>query len=187
MNNRHLPGMVFTVVLIASLLSFNTALAQFFGHPADEGKIVKGVLIRTYEPSFTVKIPKGMKLGKSYSNTTIWSGTQKVSPYSMNVDVYEDVDDLDALGNGIINGFRGYAESIKSKKFEVLRSEMIESYKGHEAKEIQFNWIWTDGTELTTVIHLIIKGDHTIGISATTVGDTTPAIKIYKTINLNPK
>ena len=186
--SRFPMGIFFAATMLMIGLTLSTANAQYFDQPAEDGKIVKGVLTRSNAPAFTLKIPTEMKLGKSYTPSTIWAGNQQVSPFSLTVDVYEDVTDLDDIGEKIINGFKWYTDSIKSEKFKVVRSESMKSYKEHQAKVIQFNWMWTDGvTELTTIHHFIIKGENTIGLSATVIGEITPATDVYATINLDPK
>ena len=161
--------------------------AQFYGFtdPAD-GEVIKGVLTRINPPAFTLEVPAKMNQGEP-KGTAIWTGSQSSSPFNLSVDIYDLGKGLEPLSKGIINGFKQYTQGIGSKKFEVIRSAEIDAYDEFKARVIEIEWMWSDGaTMLTSVIHLIAKGDKVVGLSATLIGDPEQATAIFDTIDMDP-
>ena len=148
--------------------------------------------VQTFEkdPAFTVDVPGAFKKKPmdQWGPGQILNVGKAAPPFAFEVAIYPVGDDgFDAFAKAQIDGWVPALKSLGSKQVDILRMEAIDAYDEFKAYEAEIEWLWTDGsTILTSIVHLILKGDKVISLSGTTMGDPEGLTAIYETIDLDP-
>jgi hypothetical protein len=154
---------------------------------SDDVAIADGVLTRKNPPAFSIDIPETMK-NRPKSPGQLYSGGQNVSPFSLQVAVYDlGEDGFDAWVKSAGENWTAVFRGMGSASVEIVSVNPTDMYGKFQAVEMVIEWLWTDGsTELTNINHYILKGDKVISLSSTLTGNPRQATEMYETIDLDP-
>ena len=149
-----------------------------------------GTLSLEKGPAFTIDVPAAFKKkpANQWGPNDLLNVGKASPPFSLEVRVFMmDEENFDVFAKKSNEGWIPALKSMGSKQVDLLRSEKIDAYGGLAAYEAEVEWLWTDGsTVLTSIIHLIHKGDYVISFSGTTMGDPEGLTSIFETADMDP-
>ncbi len=145
-----------------------------------------GKFVRTDSPAFELDYPKTFQNRPLLPNQVFRAGIPQGSPaisiaissLMAGKDIHRQ---LETLAEEYANSLWRVGNDIK-----IMSQNPIKNYKQFDAYQIHIVWRYRGQTPLTTVVHLIAKGDKAIRLAGHTVYGTDELMDIFKTINLSP-
>jgi hypothetical protein len=145
-----------------------------------------GKFVRTDSPAFTLEYPKEFRNQALQANQIFSAGIPQGSPlFSIAISSLNDGEDINKQLKASAEGYANALNSVGSD-IKIISQNPIKDYKEFDAYQIQIVWRYQGQVTLTTVVHIIAKGNKAIMLAGHTVYAIDELLDIFNTINLNP-